>query len=165
VQQLLDYHTITQRRQLGIEHAAQLGKCSSRKLREQGKNIRPRRKLGQIESYAGSYSCSLDRVWFEWQSMQERWSNYVRGVAHVLHAEGLKLTGFDGVIHSTVPMSSGLSSSAALECVTATVFVVVRRMEWRGAPGVRTAALTPQERLRGLVATAHLAMLFLQSRF
>lgn len=53
---------------------------------------------------------------------QARWSNYVRGVAQVLQAEGFKLDGFDGVIHSTVPMSSGLSSSAALECVTATVF-------------------------------------------
>lgn len=53
---------------------------------------------------------------------QQRWSNYVRGVAQVLQTEGLKLTGLDGVIHSTVPMSSGLSSSAALECVTATVF-------------------------------------------
>jgi galactokinase len=53
---------------------------------------------------------------------QARWSNYMRGVARVLQAEGLKLTGFDGVVHSTVPMSSGLSSSAALECATATVF-------------------------------------------
>lgn len=51
-----------------------------------------------------------------------RWSNYVRGVAKVLRGEGLALTGFDGVIHSTVPMSSGLSSSAALECATATTF-------------------------------------------
>jgi len=53
---------------------------------------------------------------------QARWSNYVRGVAQVLQTEGCQLTGFDGVIHSTVPMSSGLSSSAALECATATVF-------------------------------------------
>jgi galactokinase len=53
---------------------------------------------------------------------RQRWSNYVRGVAQVLQAEGLKLTGFDGVLHSTVPIESGLSSSAALECVTATVF-------------------------------------------
>jgi len=50
------------------------------------------------------------------------WSNYVRGVASVLQAEGLALKGFDAVIHSTVPLSSGLSSSAALECATATVF-------------------------------------------
>ncbi len=62
---------------------------------------------------------SLDRIA---PDSQQRWNNYVRGVAQVLQADGFKLTGFDGVIHSTVPLSSGLSSSAALECVTATVF-------------------------------------------
>ena len=50
------------------------------------------------------------------------WDNYVRGVASVLQAEGFALKGFDAVVHSTVPLSSGLSSSAALECATATVF-------------------------------------------
>lgn len=47
------------------------------------------------------------------------WSNYVRGVAKVLQDEGYALRGFDGLIHSTVPLSSGLSSSAALEVATA----------------------------------------------
>jgi galactokinase len=46
----------------------------------------------------------------------------VRGVAEVLQAEGYSLTGFDGVVHSTVPLSSGLSSSAALLCATAALF-------------------------------------------
>jgi galactokinase len=50
------------------------------------------------------------------------WSNYVRGVAQVLQAEGYPLTGFDGLIHSTIPFGSGLSSSAALEVATAGVF-------------------------------------------
>jgi len=52
----------------------------------------------------------------------KKWSNYIRGVASVLQAEGLQTDGFDAVIHSTVPLESGLSSSAALECVTAVVF-------------------------------------------
>lgn len=47
------------------------------------------------------------------------WTNYVAGVAQVLQAAGYRLTGFDGLLHSTVPMSSGLSSSAALEMATA----------------------------------------------
>lgn len=62
---------------------------------------------------------SLDRIV---PDPQARWSNYVRGVAQILQADGFKLTGFDGVIHSTVPIDSGLSSSAALECVVATTF-------------------------------------------
>lgn len=53
---------------------------------------------------------------------QQRWCDYVQAVAWVLQAKGFALQGFDGVIQSTLPMSSGLSSSAALECAVATVF-------------------------------------------
>jgi galactokinase len=56
------------------------------------------------------------------QVPESRWCNYVRGVAAILQAEGLPLAGCDSVIHSTVPIESGLSSSAALECALATVF-------------------------------------------
>jgi galactokinase len=50
------------------------------------------------------------------------WTNYVRGVAAVLQQEGYSLRGFDGLIHSTIPFGSGLSSSAALEVATAALF-------------------------------------------
>ena len=57
------------------------------------------------------------------------WANYVRGVADVLKSEGYELSGFDGIVHSTVPLSSGLSSSAALECATAVLFRAMGRWE------------------------------------
>ncbi len=60
------------------------------------------------------------------------WIDYVHGVALALQEDGLPLVGFDGVIHSTVPLRSGLSSSAALECATATVFEAL--CGWQLAP-------------------------------
>jgi galactokinase len=50
------------------------------------------------------------------------WTDYVRGVAAVLQAEGYRLPGFDGLIHGDIPIGSGLSSSAALEVATALTF-------------------------------------------
>lgn len=53
------------------------------------------------------------------------WTNYVRGVADVFQKEGYPLHGFDGLIHSTIPFGSGLSSSAAIEVATAMMFKIL----------------------------------------
>jgi galactokinase len=50
------------------------------------------------------------------------WTNYIRGVAWAAKKSGLPVNGFDGLIHSTVPVGSGVSSSAALEASVAVLF-------------------------------------------
>ena len=66
------------------------------------------------------------------KSRSKHWSNYIRGVAAVLESEELSVNGLDAVIHSTVPIESGLASSAALECAAAVVFQMLGG--WRLAP-------------------------------
>ena len=61
----------------------------------------------------------LDRIEYD---KAVPWTNYVRGVAAVLQQAGYALQGFEGLIHSTIPFGSGLSSSAALEVATAVLF-------------------------------------------
>ncbi|MBT3389172.1 MAG: galactokinase [Chloroflexi bacterium] len=50
------------------------------------------------------------------------WTNYMGGVAAILRQEGYDLKGFDALVQSTVPIGSGLSSSAAMEVATAVAF-------------------------------------------
>jgi galactokinase len=44
------------------------------------------------------------------------WTNYLRGVINQLKIKGFEFDGFNCVFSSNIPVGSGLSSSAALEC-------------------------------------------------
>ncbi len=65
-------------------------------------------------------------TWFSLNSIRKAvhrpWSNYIRGVAHILQETGHRLCGMDAVITGDVPVSSGLSSSAALEVASCLAF-------------------------------------------
>ena len=50
---------------------------------------------------------------------RDSWIDYVAGTAWALHQAGVELRGLRGLLASTLPISAGLSSSAALEIVSA----------------------------------------------
>ena len=54
-----------------------------------------------------------------------KWGNYPRGVVAGFQERGIQPGGLDVLLHSTVPLGSGLSSSAALEVCTATLLEAV----------------------------------------
>lgn len=58
------------------------------------------------------------------------WGEYVKGVAHVLRADGHELRGWEGALAGDVPIGAGLSSSAALEMATARAFASVTPLPW-----------------------------------
>lgn len=74
----------------------------------------------------GGGAFDLDRVEHDRVSP---WTNYVRGVALILQADGHPLRGWDGLIDSNVPIGSGLSSSAALEVAAALAFQHLCRLQ------------------------------------
>jgi galactokinase len=69
------------------------------------------------------------------------WANYPAGVLAGFLARGIQVGGFDAMIHSTVPLGGGLSSSAALEVATATV---LEAMAGRTLEPVKKALLCQQ---------------------
>lgn len=66
------------------------------------------------------------------------WARYVIGVVHALNQAGYRTRGFDAVIHGTLPLGGGLSSSASLECA---IGALINAIEGHGIPPLEMAKL------------------------
>ncbi len=82
----------------------------------------------KIKIYSLNYSeflqFSLDEL-----KLTGNWIDYIKGVVFYLKEYGYKIKGMTGVLHSTVSIGGGLSSSAALEVVTAYLFKLLYNLE------------------------------------
>lgn len=73
-------------------------------------------------NFKGEVEFSLDKIEFE---EEDPWGNYPKGVFFQLQASGFKLKGLNGLYEGNIPLGGGLSSSAAIEVVTA---VMLKRL-------------------------------------
>lgn len=73
-------------------------------------------------NFKGKVEFSLDEIEFE---EEDPWGNYPKGVFFQLQASGFKLKGLNGLYEGNIPLGGGLSSSAAIEVVTA---VILKRL-------------------------------------
>ncbi|MGB5667113.1 MAG: galactokinase [Maribacter sp.] len=62
--------------------------------------------------YDTGFELNLDRI----EKSSKEWENYILGVLNEISKRSDKLRGFDCTLESNVPIGSGVSSSAALEC-------------------------------------------------
>ena len=75
----------------------------------------------QLRSTAGGPTAEIDPSHPLKPAQKGTWYNYPLGVIAGFASRGLNPGPFDALIHSTVPLGGGLSSSAALEVSTATL--------------------------------------------
>ena len=64
------------------------------------------------KNFDTSFSFDLSKV----EKSEQQWENYILGVVYEIQQLTDKLKGFDCVLESNIPIGSGISSSAALEC-------------------------------------------------
>lgn len=73
----------------------------------------------KIQLYSGEFDDHFETSVAELKPAEKVWPNYILGVADQLVKRGYSIKGFNLAIDGDVPIGSGLSSSAAVECATA----------------------------------------------
>jgi galactokinase len=71
-------------------------------------------------------TCSLDNLVY---NKEDDWANYPKGVSKILLDAGYKIKGANLLYYGTIPIASGLSSSASIEVVTAYGLCVLSKIK------------------------------------
>lgn len=91
------------------------------------RNDRKVRMLSRNFTDLGVFEFDLDHLIYD---EKDDWTNYVKGVLAVMLEDNHKLTyGFDVVYEGNIPNGAGLSSSASLEVLTATIADYVNELK------------------------------------
>ncbi len=66
--------------------------------------------------YSNNFNTSFSFELYKVKKSEQQWENFILGVVYEIQQLSNKLEGFDCVLESDIPIGSGVSSSAALEC-------------------------------------------------
>ena len=72
--------------------------------------------IDNVNIYAKNLDEHFSFTLQQFEPIDNGWQNYLMGVVNELQKLDANLTGFDAIFHGDVPIGSGLSSSASLEC-------------------------------------------------
>lgn len=75
----------------------------------------------------------------------QSWIKYPQGIAYMLKEDAWPLTGWDGLLMGDLPLGAGLSSSAALDMVTARAFSLTGGFAWDVRQMARVAQRTENQ--------------------
>ena len=78
-----------------------------------------KREDSRVHLYAADLKESIDLGLDEIRPVSQNWANYILGVVAQMQKRSLPVGGFNMAMTGDVPIGSGLSSSAAVECATA----------------------------------------------
>ena len=76
---------------------------------------------GKIELVSSAFPDQRETFWVSEikKNPVASWADYLKGVLLQLRKSGVNFSGFSAAIHGTIPIGTGMSSSAALEVATA----------------------------------------------
>jgi galactokinase len=78
--------------------------------------LRKNNSINNCYVYSANYDTSFSFDLSNISISEKEWENYILGVIHEIMQLTDKLRGFDCILSSDIPIGSGISSSAALEC-------------------------------------------------
>ena len=78
--------------------------------------LRKNNSINNCYVYSANYDTSFSFDLSNISISEKEWENYILGVIHEIGQLTDKLRGFDCILSSDIPIGSGISSSAALEC-------------------------------------------------
>lgn len=87
------------------------------------------RKDDLVRVYSMDFDDEIEIHLVKFENEQNRWAEYIQGMAWALIDAGYPLSGWQGIVSGNIPIGAGMSSSAALEIAAGMTFCLASHVE------------------------------------